>query len=123
MIRATITATGEIRIWASPESALFAASLPGATRNAKMPIRQWNMPFTQESIGILREAEAQFTPELEAAATRTERVHGFVERQKIADKVTPIAEIPLKPGCQMYAHQIKAFNISLALLGYALPGE
>lgn len=123
MIRATITATGGIRILASPDSALFAASLPGATRNAKMPIRQWNMPFTQESIGVLRDAEAQFTPELEAEAARTERVHAFVERQKTAEKVAPIAEIPLAPGCQMFEHQVKAYNITLALLGYELPVE
>ncbi len=120
MIRATVTASGGIRIWASPESALFAASIPGATRNAKMPIRQWNMPFTQESISVLREASAQFTPELGDAAARIERIHEFVERQKTAATVVPIAEIPLKPGCQLFDHQKRAFNIALALFGYPL---
>jgi len=121
MIRATVLPTGEIRIWASPDSAIFTAALPGVTRNARMPPHQWNMPFTPESIHVLRDGRAQFTPELEAAAAQTDRVHAFVKRQKNADTVSPIAEVPLKPECKLYAHQVKAYNIALALLGYDMP--
>lgn len=123
MIRATVTKSGRIRICADADSALVAARLPGATRTPQMPVRQWNMPFTLDSISILRGASASFEPELEAAARRLERVHDFVEGQRTADEVSPIAPIPLKPGAQLFLHQKRAYNICLALLGYDIPQQ
>jgi hypothetical protein len=121
MIRATIAPGGGIRIASDPESALVAAKLPGATRSPKMPIRQWNMPLTIESINILRGVGAGFTPEILAEVKRIVRVHEFIERQKLAKTVEPIAPIPLKPGIRLYQHQVQAVNIALALFGYEVP--
>lgn len=123
MIKATILPTGGVRIWASPDSVIFAAALPGATRNAKMPPHQWNMPFTLESVNLLRDCGAQFAPELETAAADLVKVHTFVEQQKVADAIVPIAEVPLKPDCKLFTHQVKAYNIALVLLGYDPPEE
>lgn len=88
-----------------------------------MPPRTWRMALTLENVAALRDAQAVFTAELAKKSDRLERLQAFVEAQKTAENVEPIAEIPLKPGCKLFQHQIKAYNISLALLGYPMSSK
>lgn len=45
-------------------------------------------------------------------------IQQYVAAQKTAHTVSPIRPIPIKPSYQLYTHQVKAYNIALALMGY-----
>ncbi len=46
------------------------------------------------------------------------RVDNFIENMKKTKKVFPMATVPVKDGVTLYQHQIRAFNIMLAIYGY-----
>ena len=118
MIRASFTNDGAgIKVTTDAESATVASKLPGARRTKKMPPLIWRMPLTLDSITALRDVEALAAPNLRAEARRMREVQAFVDGQKGDIGITPLAPPPLKAGCTLYRHQIKAFNIALALMG------
>lgn len=121
MMRATLD-DARILVTADADGAEIAAALPGVTRTAKMPPCTWHMALNAESIDRLREAGARASPELIAEAKRLLATRHYVEAQKQAAHVEPLRPIPVKEGTQLYNHQIKAYNIALALYGYS-PAE
>ena len=46
------------------------------------------------------------------------KIDNFVGNMKKTNKVFPMATVPVKEGVNLYQHQVKAFNIMLALYGY-----
>ncbi|MDL2205383.1 DEAD/DEAH box helicase [Eubacteriales bacterium OttesenSCG-928-N13] len=121
MIRAALDGT-HILVTADAESAEIAATLPGIRRTAKMAPCTWHMPLSAESIDQLRGAGARASPELIAEAKRLLATRRYVEAQKQTAHVEPLRPLPLKPGVQLYTHQIKMANIALALMGYSENG-
>ena len=51
-------------------------------------------------------------------SARHQDVQKYVEAQKTAWTVCPIRPIPIKPEFPLYAHQVRAYNIALVLMGY-----
>jgi len=60
---------------------------------------------------------AQPQPE-RASELAWSQVYRYVESQKTAWTVCPINPIPIKPEYHLYTHQVRAYNIALALMGY-----
>lgn len=117
MIRADLDGS-RILVCADAEGAPIAAALPGATRTPKMPPLTWHMLLNAESVALLRGVHARASAELIAAAKALLERQRYVEEQKRPGPAEPLRPIPVKPGVQLYNHQIKAYNIVLALYGY-----
>lgn len=118
MIRARIE-DGRIVAQADADGAAIMIKMPGATRSARMPPRTWSMALSGENIDALRAVGARASPELVAEAKRIMNTRRYIEQQKVATHVEPMKPMPLKPSIHPYQHQIKAYNIALALFGYA----
>lgn len=71
---------------------------------------------------MLRDAGAEISAELIEYEQQRQRVHAYVERLKQTISAQPLMPIPVRQGVTLYNHQIKAYNIALALFGYALSG-
>ena len=54
----------------------------------------------------------------ESATSDPAEVQRFVESQKTVWTACPIHPIPIKPEYHLYTHQVRAYNIALALMGY-----
>lgn len=117
MVRAFLDG-GEIRLTAEPSDIPTIKRLRSAFRTNKMPPMTWVMPLTLDSVEELRREKTPCSPELAKRAQAMLAAHRFVDAQKAADKVEPIRPIPIKEGFSLFNHQIKAFNIALALFGY-----
>lgn len=109
---------GEIRLTAERDDIAAIKRLHGAYRTNKMPPMTWVMPLTLDSVEELRREKTPCSPELAKRAQAMLTAHRFVDAQKAADKVKPIRPIPIKEGFNLFNHQVKAFNIALALFGY-----
>ena len=57
-------------------------------------------------------------PQPESPNPNPASVQRYVEAQKTAWTVSPVRPIPIKSAYQLYTHQVKAYNIALALMGY-----
>lgn len=122
MIKAGFSSDGRaIEVRADGEGAIIASKLPGATRSKRMPPGVWRMPLTWDSFTALRGARALATLDLRAEAERLGGAQAYVDMQKDEPDPMPLYAPPMAQGCVMYKHQIRAYNIALALLG-RLPG-
>lgn len=117
MIRARLD-RGEVLIEADAEGALTVLRLHGATRTRQMPPLTWRMPLTLDTLAELKRERVPVTVELAARAQKMLGAQKYVERMKAADKVQPLRPVPIREGCTLYDHQIKAYNIALALFDY-----
>lgn len=98
--------------------------VPTVSRSRKMPKDTWSIPFAVETVRELRRLHALCAPEIVRWARGVNTAQKYIKRLKIEDEpCAPLAELPVRAGVNMYAHQIKAFNIALALFGYPIGGE
>lgn len=117
MIRAELK-NGTIWLSADPESANLAQRIHGAYRTGKMQPLTWMCPLNYEVIDDLKREKVRVTPELAQCGRAMLRIREYVETQKLAQTVDPMRAIPIKTGYRLFNHQVKAFNIALALFGY-----
>lgn len=117
MIRADLR-DGAILVASDELSAPIVAKLAGATRTARMPPLTWRMPLTLDSVAMLRGASARASPALIAEAKRMLAIQKYIDEQKQTAAAEPLAPIPVNDGCKLFDHQVRAFNIALALMGY-----
>lgn len=117
MIRAYLDSS-QIKLTAEQDDHAAIKRLHGAFRTNRMPPMTWVMPLTLDSVEELRREKTPCSPELAKCARAMLDAHRFVDAQKAADKVEPIRPIPIKEGFSLFNHQVKAFNIALALFGY-----
>ena len=76
------------------------------------------LPATLDSCLALKNQRVPFTDELRDFGNRLHRVQKYIESVKLeTGKVEPLQPIPIKAPYSLYQHQIKAFNIALALFG------
>ena len=108
----------EVRLTAEPSDIPTIKRLRSAYRTNRMPPLTWVMPLTFDSVEELRREKIPCNSELAKRAQAMLAAHRFVDAQKAADKVEPIRPIPIKEGFTLFNHQVKAFNIALALFGY-----
>ena len=88
--------------------------IPGAKRRGGI----WEMPSTLDTCISLQSLRVPFTEELTAFMNRQGRIQKYIEHVKLqTEKVEPLQPIPIKAPYSLYQHQVKAYNIALALFG------
>lgn len=88
--------------------------IPGAKRRGP----RWEMPATLDTCLALERCGVRFTDDLALFQTRQARIQKYIEHVKLqTDTVEPLQPIPIKAPYSLYQHQIKAYNIALALFG------
>lgn len=76
------------------------------------------LPATLDSCMALKNQRVPFTDELKAFGNRLYRIQKYIESVKLeSGAVQPLQPIPIKAPYSLYQHQIKAYNIALALFG------
>lgn len=117
MIRATISDKGVIEVVC--DTALegrAVAEINCAARIRGKPL-QYTLPIAFNSTTELARRHAELSPELQRLAQKLETIDRYVAHVKNQDHVEPLQPVPIKAPYTLYQHQIKAFNISLALFG------
>lgn len=103
---------------ADRDSAIYIQRIRGAFRTSKMPPLTWALPLTYDAIDDLRREKVLVSPALAQKARSMLAARKYVDEQKAAEKVEPMKPIPIKADYSLFNHQVKAFNIALALFGY-----
>lgn len=93
-------------------------NFPRATRTSKMPPRTWMLPLCFGTVADLARLKVPCDAELRSVATQMLAAHKFIDQQKVLDRVEPIARPPINENYSLFQHQVRAFNIALALYGY-----
>lgn len=123
MLRATLKGKTIFLEGTDNGDTLMIKNLPSATRTNKMPALTWFMPLTFETVDALRKERIPVSKELAEAARGMLAARRYINRMKDAELVEPARPIPIKEGYKLFNHQVKAFNIALALYGYNMGGE
>ena len=111
-LRADVTPEGLIRL--DGEETLWAGRIPGAKKHRD---GAWMMPATLDTCVELRKHRVIFSETLTAIEGRLAKIQRYIEGVKKAQTVEPLQPIPIKAPYTLYQHQIKAYNITLALFG------
>ena len=98
-------------------------SVPGAARSLKRDPRLWVLPINDESISALRSIGALASRALVNYVRRKADAIDYIERMRAAEAVEPLGPPPVAGGVMLYQHQIRAYNIALALFGYDVGGD
>ena len=97
------------------EQLRYVSRIPGAKLRAD---GVWRLPLT---IGSCEELAAQRIPFDEGLATwytKLRRVQRYIDQVKVKEgPVSPLQPVPIRAPYTLYQHQIKAYNIALALFG------
>lgn len=80
----------------------------------------WTMPASLDACQELRRHGVLFSEALAECEARADKVRRYIESVKRAETVEPLKPVPIKAPYSLYQHQIKAYNIALALRGAAL---
>lgn len=105
----TVIVTGEA------QALRYVNRIPGAKRKAD---GAWHIPLTLDTCEELKSQRIPLSPELADCAERLRRIQRYIEQIKVKDgDVTPLQPIPIKAPFHLYQHQVKAYNIALALFG------
>lgn len=76
------------------------------------------LPATLDSCVALKNQRIPFTDELKDFGNRLYRIQKYIEKVKLeTGTVEPLQPVPIKAPFSLYQHQIKAYNIALALFG------
>ena len=89
--------------------------IPGAKRRAD---GSWTMPATLDTCTELQKMNATLSDALRDFGNRQYRIQKYIEHVKLQKgPVEPLQPIPIKAPYSLYQHQVKAYNIALALFG------
>lgn len=88
--------------------------IPGAKRRTD---GIWEMPATLDTCSALKNLKVDFSEGLSDFGNKQWRIQRYIEHVKLSEKVEPLQPIPIKAPYSLYQHQIKAYNIALALFG------
>lgn len=116
-LRADLNAEVLIRLEGDPNLTLWASRIPGARRVRDLA---WTMPATLDSCAELRKHRVEFSPALSECEARADKVRRYIDSVKRADTAEPLRPVPIREPFHLYQHQVKAYNIALALKGAAL---
>lgn len=93
-------------------------NFPRATRTSKMPPRTWMLPLCFDTVSDLASLKVSCDTELRSAAKQMLAAHKFIDDQKVLEHVEPVGKPPINEKYSLFQHQVRAFNIALALYGY-----
>lgn len=117
MIRATLNDKGLIEVVC--DTALegrAVAEINCAARIRGKPL-QYTLPIAFNSTTELTRRHAELSPELQQLAQKLETIDRYVLHIKNQEHVEPLQPVPIKAPYTLFQHQVKAFNIALALFG------
>lgn len=104
-----------IRVTGEPYELRYIHRIPGARRGMD---GSWTMPLTLDSCTALQGQKVQLSEELAKVAGKLANIQRYIAHVKVqTDLVEPLQPVPIKAPYQLYQHQIKAYNIALALFG------
>lgn len=116
-VHADVTPAGLIRLEGDTGAGLWARKIPGAK------IGQggcWMLPATLDTCMELRRHSVAFSEALENCEAKADKVRRYIDSVKRSAHAEPLKPIPIKAPYALYQHQVKAYNIALALRGAAL---
>lgn len=88
--------------------------IPGA----KCAANRWTMPLTLDTCAELKKLGVAFSDELREFANKQFLIQRYINQMKNSTRdVEPLQPIPIKAPYSLYQHQVKAYNITLALFG------
>ena len=116
-LMADLTPEGLIRLDGGTVATLWVRRIIGAKVNRD---GSWTMPASLDSCQELRKHGTAFSDALAACEARADKVRRYIDSVKRADHAEPLKPVPIKAPYSLYQHQIKAYNIALALRGAAL---
>ena len=94
----------------------YVSRIPGAKHRPNDP--DWMLPPTLDSCSELQSQRIPLSETLTAYAEKLQRIQRYIEKVKLKDgAVEPLQPIPIKKPYSLYQHQVKAYNIALALFG------
>ncbi len=98
---------------------LHISRIPGAKRaEVNGGYVSYLLPATLDSCTALKNEKIPFTDELSDFGNRLFRIQKYIEQVKLQEgNVCPLQPVPIKAPYKLYQHQIKAYNIALALFG------
>lgn len=102
-----------------PGEVLMISRIPGAKIAEKGTGRTvYTIPATLDSCFALKKQDVRFTQELKDFGNGLNRIQRYIEAVKLEKgHVEPILPVPIKAPYSLYQHQLKAYNIALALFG------
>lgn len=106
---------GVIRVQGTNAALRYISRIPGAKIRAD---NAWRLPLTLDSCEELTAQRIPQTAELAEYAGRLKRIQRYIEKTKLSEgAVEPLQPVPIKKPYSLYNHQVKAYNIALALFG------
>lgn len=78
---------------------------------------EYMLPLALNSVTELKHRRASLSPELDQVARKLETIDKYVLHVKNQERVEPLQPVPIKAPYALYQHQVKAYNIALALFG------
>lgn len=106
--------TGKIVVSGRAAETRYISRIPGAKIQKD---GAWRLPLTLDSCEELKAQKIALSTELEAVSERLRRIQRYIDQVKLKQEVAPLQPIPIKAPYHLYQHQVKAFNIALALFG------
>ena len=104
-----------ITVRGKAEELRYVSRIPGAKRR---PDGVWAIPATLDTCTELNHQHIPMSDELSAFGNRQWKIQRYIEHVKLqTEKVEPLQPVPIKAPYTLYQHQIKAYNIALALFG------
>lgn len=117
MIRATLNDKGLIEVVCDTAlEARAVAEINCAARIRGKPL-QYTLPVAFNSTTELARRHAELSHELQQLAQKLETIDRYVLHIKNQEHVEPLQPVPIKAPYTLFQHQVKAFNIALALFG------
>ena len=117
MIRATLNDKGLVEVVCDTAlEARSVAEINCAARIRGKPL-QYTLPVAFNSTTELARRHAELSPELQRLAQKLETIDRYVLHIKNQEHVEPLQPVPIKAPYTLFQHQVKAFNIALALFG------
>ena len=113
-LHADVTPEGLIRMEGDARSSLWIQRLVGVKRCRD---GAWTMPASLDTCQTLLAQRVFFSPTLAAYAERADRIRRYIDSVKRQEHAEPLKPVPIKAPYALYQHQIKAYNIALALFG------
>lgn len=110
---------GRIVVRGKQTDLLSVSRIPGAKLTEQHGgISVYTMPATLDTCFALKGNGIGMTPAMREFGNRANRVQKYIEAVKMAKgPVEPLQPVPIKAPYKLYQHQVKAYNIALALFG------
>ena len=120
MALADLTSTGRILVSGKADVLLYVSRIPGAKKADQLAngYTAYTLPATLDSCMALKKLRIPLSKALSDYGNQQWKIQKYVEKVKLqTGKVEPLQPIPIKAPYSLYQHQVKAYNIALALFG------